>query len=72
MSRLNESVVNPVARLIEKMIRKSPRRRPADMREIATEADRLLVALSEGYTEEEKKGIKTVLKKIFEGWKRPT
>jgi len=72
VSRLNESVVNPVARLIEKMIRKSPRRRPADMREIATEADRLLVALSEGYTEEEKKGIKTVLKKIFEGWKRPT
>ena len=71
VSRLNESVVSPVARLIEKMIRKSPRRRPVDMREVATEADRLLGALAEGYSEEEKSGIKSVLKKIFEGWRRP-
>ncbi|MAG56714.1 MAG: hypothetical protein CMJ83_10525 [Planctomycetes bacterium] len=71
VSRLNESVVNPVARLIEKMIRKSPRRRIGTMKEVAEDTDRLLTALADGYTDEEKSGIKTVLKKIFEGWRRP-
>ena len=70
VSRLNESVVNPVARLIERMIHKSPRRRPVDMAEVSAECSRLLEALAEGYTEEEKKGIKTVLKRIFEGWRK--
>ena len=67
---MNESVVNPVAGLIERMIHKSPRRRPVDMAEVSAECSRLLEALAEGYTEEEKKGIKAVLKRIFEGWRK--
>ena len=69
VSRLNESVVNPVARLIERMIQKHPRRRPADMAEVVADCDRLMASLADGYTDDEQRNVRTVLKKIFEGWR---
>jgi serine/threonine protein kinase len=70
ISRLNESVVSPVAQLIERMIRKNPKKRPATMNEVADGCDALLAALSDGYSIEEKQSVRTVLKRIFEGWRK--
>ena len=67
VSALNESVTTPVARLIDRMIQKSPRRRPSDMDEVIAEIDRVREALSRGFTEEEKGGVKNWLRKIFQG-----
>jgi serine/threonine protein kinase len=66
VTRLNESVTSPVARLIDRMIQKSPRRRPANMEEVIAEIDRILAAI-EGYTVEEQEGIRSLLRRIFQG-----
>ena len=69
VTKLNDSVTNPVAKLIDRMIQKSPKRRPESLEDVITEVDRILDALARGYTEEEKSGIRGLLKRVFEGWR---
>lgn len=69
VTRLNESVINPVARLIDRMIKKAPKKRPQSMDEVVGEIDRVLAALAEGYSEEEKGAVGGLLKRLFEGWR---
>jgi eukaryotic-like serine/threonine-protein kinase len=66
-SKLNECVTTPVAKLIDRMIQKSARVRPADMNEVVAEIDRVKDALARGFTEEEKRGVQGWLKKVFQG-----
>jgi serine/threonine protein kinase len=67
--RLNDSVSAPVARLIDAMIQKSPRRRPESMESVVREIDLILDAIARGISEEEGRGVRAFLKRVFEGWR---
>jgi serine/threonine-protein kinase len=69
IGKLNESVSDPVSRLIERMIRKNPKKRHSSMVEVRDECDRLLDMLSRGDIQEEQTGIRASLKRMFEGWR---
>jgi serine/threonine-protein kinase len=68
LTELNQNVIGPVARLIQRMIQKSPRRRPADMTEVLAEIEQVRAALAKGYSAEEQRGIATWLQRVFR-WK---
>lgn len=68
-ARLNESVGHPVAQLIERMIRKNPRKRPGSMAEVRDECDRILEMIARGIAEEDASGLRGFLKRAFEGWR---
>jgi serine/threonine-protein kinase len=67
IGRINDSVVRPVADLINQMIEKKPRKRPADMQVVIDTIDDVLVKLKQGFSEEEKSGVMGMLKSIFQG-----
>jgi serine/threonine-protein kinase len=69
IGKLNESVSSPVSRLIERMIRKNPKKRHESMHAVKDECDRLLTMLATGYEEEERKGLRATLTGMFEGWR---
>jgi serine/threonine-protein kinase len=64
---LNEMVTLPVAQLINRMIQKSPRHRPADMLEVISEIDCVKGALARGFEKDEKRGVRDWLVKFFQG-----
>lgn len=71
VSSLNESVILPVAELIEKMIAKSPRRRPDDMHEVRERIDEVLEAIGRGWKRSSDGAVSAVLKRMFESGTEP-
>ena len=69
VSRINEAVTNPLEKLIAKMIAKNPKKRPKDMAQVSIVCSAQLKALESGITEEEATGLRSSLKKLFEGWR---
>lgn len=65
ITELNQGVTGPAVRLIQSMIQKSPRRRPADMAEVISEIEQVRSALAKGFSDEEKRGIGAWLQRAF-------
>jgi eukaryotic-like serine/threonine-protein kinase len=66
-TKFNSSVTQPVVSLIAKMLKKNPRRRPADVTEVIVEIDRIRAALAEGGDAAEPGGIAQWLRKLISG-----
>lgn len=64
---LNEQVVAPVARIIDRMIQKRPRKRFQSMGEVLEALEAVQGTLAQGWTREEKRGVRGLLKRLFEG-----
>lgn len=63
--RLNDKIIAPLARLIDRMIQKKPRRRPRDMIEVVAAIDRVAAELRAGYTAADRRSIGGVLRRVF-------
>ncbi|NRA94808.1 MAG: serine/threonine protein kinase [Planctomycetes bacterium] len=63
---LHAQVSRPVARLIQRMTRRRPDRRPPDMDGVRKECLRLISILREGVPDRDKNVIRTVLRNLFE------
>ncbi|MEZ6195058.1 MAG: serine/threonine-protein kinase [Planctomycetota bacterium] len=70
-TRFNEEVSSPVAKLIARMIAKKKRARMASCAEVRSEIAAVQAALGAGATQEDKKGIISFLKDVFDpDWAR--
>jgi hypothetical protein len=67
VSAINDAVTKPVAKLIDRMIQKSARLRPADMAQVIVEIDRVRAALGRGFSEDDKGGVRQWLRRVFQG-----
>ena len=65
MKKVNEKVIKPVAKLIEKMMQKHPARRYQSMGEVIEAIDGIRQSLAEGVSQEEKAGITGSFKRLF-------
>ena len=65
VTKFNDGVVRPEAKLITQMIEKDQTRRPASMEAVIEEIDRIQKALADG-TEEDRKGLGGLLKSFWE------
>ncbi|HYC76935.1 MAG TPA: serine/threonine-protein kinase [Planctomycetota bacterium] len=64
-NKLNAEVSGPVARLIDRMIMKSPAKRPDSCEEVVEEIDRIRAQLATGVSDEDERGIRGFLKRLF-------
>ena len=67
LSHLNTLVTRPVGRLITRMIRKNPEGRPASMKEVVAECDRLIKVLHQDFSTNEQTQVQGALKEMMEG-----
>lgn len=63
--RLNQEIVSPLARLIDRMIQKKPGRRPGDMTEVADTLDSIRKRLENGESPAERRSVKDALLQVF-------
>jgi eukaryotic-like serine/threonine-protein kinase len=59
--RFNEEIIDPLARVIKRMLQKKPRRRPRDMREVIGALEDIISRLKSGYTQEATHRVKDPL-----------
>ena len=66
-NRINDQVAKPVVELINRMIEKKPRKRFQSMNEVAERLDAVRSMLLSGCSEEERKGLRSMLRSVFGG-----
>ncbi|MAG58749.1 MAG: hypothetical protein CMJ83_20870 [Planctomycetes bacterium] len=66
VTKFNDGVAKPVVALISRMIQKDPRKRPKGMPEVIEEVDKITARLADGGTDDDKKGLKGLLRRLLD------